>query len=134
MTGTRIGQQQQSATIQDLATKVQKLTSPGPAFTNPVSLFTLTLGTGSSVQIAFRCRQPRGEVKSVQIYRGATRDFGTAIQLASYPAENLGSKKVNYTDTDASLSGTSPWYWLQIVPTNAANGSIEHGPQQITVP
>lgn len=131
MTGVRIGQQQQSAVIQDLTTKVQKLTGPGPYFQDPISLFTLTIGPGNSVQIAFRAAI-LGGVEFVQIYRGATRDFGTAKQLSSYPVSTSGI--VNYTDADASLPGTKPFYWLKIVPSNANNAAIIHGPQQITVP
>lgn len=132
MSGVRIGQQQQSAELQDVATKVQKLTQPGPAFEDPISLFTLKIGPSNSVQIAFRAAFTDG-IQAVQIFRGATRDFGTAKQLNSYPASAL-NKIVNYTDTDTSLPGTKPWYWLEIIASNEANGTIEHGPQQITVP
>lgn len=133
MTGTRIGQQQQSEIIQDLTTKVARLTNPGPAFTDPISIFSLTLGAGSSVQVAFRCGIEEG-VDSIQIYRGATRDFGTAKQLTSYPASGTIRRTINYTDTDSSLSGTTPWYWLRIIPANQNNAPILHRPQGIKVP
>lgn len=133
MTGTRIGEQQQSATIQDLSTKVQALTSPGPAFEDPISQFTLQLGPNpSSVQIGFRAAFTTG-LEQIHIHRGLTRDFGTAIGLASFPAAIL-DKPASYTDADASLSGKKVWYWLHIHPSNAANAPIVHPPQSINVP
>lgn len=134
MSGVRIGQQQQSAAIQDLTQKVRTLTAPGPAFSDPTQIFRVTQGsTAGHIAIAFRIAKVPG-VSSVQIYRNATRDFGSAAQLAEYTANVSEANIVNYADITAGTSGKTQFYWLRIVPTNQNNAPIVHGPQPVVVP
>ena len=134
MPGVRIGQQQQSAAIQDLQTKVQQITSQGPAFSDPVQIFRVTPGIAAGhVQIAFRIAKVQG-VSNVQIYRNLTRDFGNATQLAEFTAAVSEANLVNYADFSAAISGKKVFYWLRITPVNANNTPIVHGPQIVTAP
>jgi hypothetical protein len=132
--GVRIGTQQQSAAIQDLTTKVQKLTTPGPGFSDPVQIFRVTPGAAAGhVQIAFRIATVPG-VSSVQIYRNLTRDFGNATQLTEFSAAVSEANLVNYTDISAAIAGKGVFYWLKIAALNPNNAAILHGPQSIVSP
>jgi hypothetical protein len=134
MTGVRIGQQQQSAAIQDLTTKVQKLVRPGPGFSDPTQIFRVTPGAvGGHVQIAFRIANVPG-VSSVQIYRNLSRDFGTATQLSEFTAAVSEANLVNYADFSAAIAGKKVFYWLRITALNPNNAPILHGPQTIVSP
>ena len=134
MTGVRIGQQQQSQAVQDLTTKVQRLTSPGPAFSDPTTIFRATQGPEPNhLAIAFRIAALPG-VSAVQVYRNTTRDFGTATQLAEYSAEVSETKLVNAIDIVNGLSGKTIFYWLRIMPLNTNATPIVHGPQPVVVP
>ncbi len=73
-------------------------------------------------------------IGSVQIYRNLTRDFGSAIQLTEFPASQTEGTDANYADINAAIAGKVVFYWLRILPSNANNAPIVHGPQQITAP
>jgi hypothetical protein len=135
MTGPRLGQQQTSSVLQDLTTKVQGLTSPGPGFSDPVSKFTLKQGPDMGhVIIAFRTA-PLPGVASVQVWRNLTRDFGTAKQLTQFTAaETQQPADATYADIDTSIVGKKVFYWLRIIAANPNNAPILHGPQSIVAP
>ena len=132
MPGTRLGQQQVSTTLQNLEDQVSALTDSGPAFSDPITKFTLADGPASgSVQITFRAATLEG-ISAINLFRGLTRDFGSATQLTQFTASSLkAGADTTYTDTSTALVGKTVWYTLQIVPSNAANQTIEHGPQSI---
>ena len=134
MTGTRLGQQQTSAVLQDLTTKVEGLTSPGPAFTDPTTKFILSQGPDSGhVQIAYRTATTPG-IKSVQIYRNLSQDFGSAILLTELPASQSEGVDANYADISTTIAGKKTFYWLRIMPTNLNAAPIIHSPQSIVAP
>ena len=134
MTGVRIGQQQQSAVLQDLTSKVQKLVTPGPGFSDPTQIFRVTPGPAAGhVQIAFRIASVPG-VSSVQVYRNLTRDFGNATQLTEFSAAVSEANLVNYADISAKIAGKKVFYWLRITALNPNNAAILHGPQSIVSP
>jgi hypothetical protein len=134
VTGTRIGQQQQSAVIQKLEHKVSQLTTTGPAFSDPTQIFRVTPGPAAGhVQIAFRIAKVQG-IQAVAIYRNLSRDFGSATQLAEFTAAVSEANLVNYADISAAIAGKLVFYWLRITPANPNNTPILHGPQSIVSP